>query len=82
MRIAIRRVGNSKGIIIPTAMLAQVGLETEAEVSIVDGALVVRAPSKSVRTGWAAASMALAEAGDDKLLLPEFANEGDAELKW
>lgn len=82
MRIAIRRVGNSRGMIIPTAMLAQVGLEAEAEVSVEDGALVVRPPAKSVRAGWAAASQAIAAAGDDKLVMPEIVNEGDAELVW
>ena len=46
MRITIRRIGNSKGMIIPTAMLQQVGLETEAEVNVEDGALVVGAPAK------------------------------------
>lgn len=82
MRIVIRRVGNSKGIIIPAAMLAQVGLESEAEVTVVDGALVVRAPAKLVRAGWAAASKAIAESGDDMLVLPEMPNEGDEELRW
>jgi hypothetical protein len=31
----------------------------------------------SVRKGWAEASRALAEAGDDALAWPEFANEDD-----
>ncbi len=82
MRIAIRRIGNSKGMIIPTAMLQQVGLETEADVSVVDGALVVRAPAKPVRTGWAEASQHIARHGDDALVLPEFGNADDENLKW
>ena len=82
MRIAIRRIGNSKGMIIPTPLLAQIGLEDEAEVSVEDGALVVRAPARHVRSGWAEASKALAKSGDDALVLPEFGNVGDAELAW
>lgn len=82
MRIAIRRIGNSRGMIIPTSMLAQLGLETEADVSIVDGALVVRAPAKPTRCGWAEASKYLALVGDDALVMPEFANAVDAELAW
>jgi antitoxin MazE len=82
MRIAIRRIGNSKGIIIPTPLLAQIGLEDEAEVSVEDGALVVRAPARPVRRGWAEASKALASSGDDALVLPEFGNVGDAEHAW
>lgn len=82
MRIAIRRIGNSKGMIIPTSLLAQIGLETEAEVSVEDGALIVRAPAKPVRSGWAEASKQLSLAGDDVLLLPEFGNADDAVLAW
>lgn len=84
MRIAIRRIGNSKGMIIPTAMLQQVGLEAEAEadVSVEDGALVVRAPAKPVRSGWAEASEEIARHGDDALVMPEFGNGDDEELEW
>ncbi len=82
MRIAIRQIGNSKGVIIPATMLLQAGLEAEAELSIEEGALVLRQPAKALRSGWAEASQALAQAEDDGLLLPEFANEMDKELEW
>jgi antitoxin MazE len=79
MRVTIWQIGNSKRIIIPSALLAQVGLDTEADLTVEDGALVLRAPGKAVRSGWAEASAALAESGDDALLLPDFANLDDAD---
>jgi len=82
MRTTIRRIGNSKGMIIPSTLLAEVGLVDEAEITVVDGALVIRPPAKPVRKGWAEASKAIAEAEDDVLVLPEFANEGDEGLVW
>ncbi len=82
MKIAIRRIGNSRGMIIPTTVLAQLGLEDEAEVTIKDGAMIVRAVKSSPRAGWAAAGKALADQGDDGLVMPEFANANDAELRW
>jgi antitoxin MazE len=84
MRIAIRRIGDETGIIIPDELLAQLGLEgqAEADVYVRDGALVIRAPSRLTRSGWAEASKAIAAAGDDTLVLPEFPNEDDADLKW
>jgi antitoxin MazE len=82
MRIAIRRIGNSKGMIIPTPLLAQIGLQDEAEVSVEDGAIVVRAPAQAARNGWAEASQALVAADDDGLVLPEFANAEDEDLAW
>ncbi|HEY1900878.1 MAG TPA: hypothetical protein VGG56_00480 [Terracidiphilus sp.] len=45
-------------------------------------ALVLRRPKAPLRVGWTDASRAIATAGDDALVLPEFANEGDAELQW
>lgn len=82
MRIAIRRIGNSRGIIIPTALLQQLGLESEAEVSVEDGALVVRVPTKPARSGWAEASQDIAHHNDDGLVLPEFGNADDEDFKW
>jgi antitoxin MazE len=82
MRIAIRRIGNSKGMILPAALLAQIGLQNEADVSVEDGAIVVRVPAKPVRSGWAEASKALAAAGDDALIMPQFGNAEDEAITW
>lgn len=82
MRIAIRRIGNSKGMIIPAVLLEQAGLESEADVTVEEGALIVRAPAKSVRSGWAQASAQLARDGDDALLIADIVNEADEDLVW
>ena len=63
-------------------MLRQAGLELEADVSVEEGALVVRAPAKTVRSGWAQASAELARHGEDALIMPELANEADEDLQW
>jgi antitoxin MazE len=82
MKIAIRRMGNSQGVLIPKPLLAQVGLDREAELVIEKGCIVLRRPQEKAREGWAEASRKIAEAGDDKLVWPEFANESDPELRW
>lgn len=82
MKIAIRKMGNSQGVIIPKPVLTQLGFDGEAEMSIERDALVLRKPRKGVREGWAEASRAIAASGDDGLVWPEFGNDGDAELKW
>jgi antitoxin MazE len=82
MKIAIRRMGNSQGVIIPKPILAQVGLEAEAELVVEKGAIVLRKPTSQVRAGWAEASRKVAEAGNDAIAWPEFANESDKELRW
>jgi antitoxin MazE len=75
-------MGNSQGVLIPKPLLQQVGLADQAEMRVEGDALVLRRPKAAPRTGWAEASRRLAEAGDDALVLPDFANEEDAELHW
>ena len=82
MLTTIRRLGNSQGVLIPKPLLQQIGLEDQADMRVEGDALVLRRPKAAPRAGWAEASKKLTAAGDDALVLPEFANEGDAELKW
>jgi antitoxin MazE len=81
-QIAIRRIGNSQGIVIPKPLLAQVGLEGHAEMSIERDALVLRRPARAARAGWAAAAKKIADHDNDALVMGEFGNEDDAELTW
>ena len=82
MHVSIRPFGNSRGIVIPKPMLAQLGLVDEADLTVENGALVIRKPALSARSGWADAAKAVALANDDGLLLGEFGNEGDEDLAW
>ena len=74
MRLSVRKVGNSKGLIVPKAMLdqCQLGEAAEVEVEVVKGAIVIRKPKASPRSGWAEAFKAMAKAGDDKLVDQSF----------
>jgi len=84
MRVTIRQIGNSQGVVIPKPILTQLGLSGEAgaEMTIEGGALVLRRPASPVRTGWAEAARKIAEAGDDELVMGEFGNAADTELAW
>jgi antitoxin MazE len=84
MEIAIRTIGNSKGVVIPKPLLSQVGLDDQVTVSIAieNGNIVLSKPAKPARDGWAAAAAALAEKGGDVPLMDGFSNEADAELEW
>ena len=84
MEVVIRTIGNSKGVVLPKPLLAQVGLDSQATASIAveNGAIVLRKPARALRTGWAEAAAAIANKGDDALLMGEFSNEEDKELVW
>lgn len=82
MHVSIRPFGNSRGIVIPKPLLQQLGLEDQAELTVENGAIVIRKPIDSPRAGWAQAAQALAEAEDDALAMGEFGNEDDKDLTW
>src|SRR5512140_928000 len=78
VHVSIRQIGNSQGVVIPKPVLAPSGLDAKAgvEMTIEDGALVLRRPASPARTGWAEAARSIAEAGDDELVMGEFGNAG------
>lgn len=67
MKTNIVRIGNSRGIRLPKAILTQCKLEDAVELEVEDNRLVVR-PAKAPRTGWDHAFAAMAARGDDALL--------------
>lgn len=82
MEVAIRKMGNSQGVLIPKPILAQVGLEGTADLQVRDGVIEIRAVRRNPRDGWADDARRIAEQGDDALVWPEIANDGDHELVW
>jgi antitoxin MazE len=78
-------LGNSSGVIIPKSMLNELGIAAgdPVDLSLEEGRIAVTpVRKKRPREGWAEASKAIVEAGEDALVWPEFGNEGDDELTW
>jgi len=84
MYTSVRKLGNSAGIIIPKAILADLGLAAGDAVDLrLEGDRLVLIPApRATRAGWAEASRDIAAGGDDRLVWTEFGNIGDAELTW
>ena len=57
------RIGNSRGVRIPKALIAEAGLGEDIELTVRDGAVVVRAANRP-RVGWAEAAALMVERGD------------------
>lgn len=76
----IVRIGNSRGIRIPKALLDEAGLTDEVELRAEPGRLTASAV-RSPRTGWAEAAREAHAAGDDQLLDPPSQNDSD-EHDW
>ena len=78
MRIALRKMGNSSGVIIPKPLLAQIGAlgGSEIDMTVENDRIVLQAIKAGRREDWAEASQAIFEGGDEALVWPEFGNEG------
>lgn len=78
MLLNIRKMGNSQGVILPKALLGQIGAADCLEVSIENDSIVLRRPA--VRQGWAEAAAVVA--AEEETVWPHLENEGDAEWTW
>ena len=82
LHLQIRQIGNSRGVVIPKAILEQVGFDDQADLVIEGDRLVLSKPKKKPSEGWAEDSRAIAEAGEDELVLGDFMNEADGDWVW
>jgi antitoxin MazE len=84
MKTAIRKIGNSYGVVIPQSLLAKIAvkLNDPVDMSVKDGRIVIAPLRRDLRAGWAEESKRLAEAGEGGLVWPEFGNKRDKDLTW
>ena len=67
MKTRLVRIGNSRGVRLPKAIIAQAGLTEEVELGVRDGAVVITR-ANSTRSGWAAAASQMRQRDEDRLL--------------
>lgn len=84
MKTAIRKMGNSQGVIIPKPLLAEIGAAAndQVDMTVEQGRIVIAPLNDDPRAGWAEDSKRLAEAGQGGLVWPEFPNQDDENLEW
>jgi len=82
LQVAIRAIGNSKGVVIPKIILEQSGIEEIVEMSVDGDKIILSKPKNTVRESWAQDAQSLAMAGEDVLVLGEFGNEEDKDWVW
>jgi len=79
MRTAIRKIGNSRGVIIPAALLETCELGEEVELTVRGKTLVIEA-AKCPRAGWFEGFRP--ESADDDAFAALPADEGDEDWQW
>ena len=79
MKSSVTKIGNSKGVIIPSHLLKQCGFTKEVSLEIKNGTLVI-SKAKKPREGWTEAFME-AGAGEEELFINDVSNEFDQD-EW
>jgi antitoxin MazE len=84
MLSAVKKFGNSAGVIIPKPLLAELGAQAgdSVDLRLEDGRIVIERVAVLARKGWAEDAQRLAAEKDDGLVWPEFGNDEDAKLTW
>jgi len=52
MLTTMRKVGNSRGILIPAAFLASCQIEDQVDMQLQDGQIVIKPIKRKLRDGW------------------------------
>ena len=85
MRTTVRKIGNSRGVLIPSALLTACRIEPEIELRIDEGRLVLE-PVRAPRAGWfdsvAANKDAVAGLVDWPDVLPGGDNDDGDDRDW
>ena len=76
MKADIVKIGNSRGIRLPAALLKQCGIGSTVELEITGNRIIIK-PIHAPRHGWAASFKKMNQCGDDTLLIP---NDMDSDL--
>lgn len=85
MQTSLRKMGNSVGMIVPKAVLQEIGLSVGAPMDVrVEDGKVVATPVRKVREGWAEDAARVAAAGltEEEAEWMAFGNDDDGELTW
>lgn len=80
MRIDIIKIGNSRGVRIPRAVLEELGFTNSVDMRIENGKLVLERPQ--ARCGWEEAFACAAAEEDEPLLVPDHSLTRFDEDEW
>lgn len=81
MRSEIIKIGNSRGLRIPKAILEQCGLEKMVNISVKEHSLIIT-PYEEPRKGWEQAFQLMAQQKDDTLLDSDLPPHSWDEEEW
>lgn len=82
MRTPVIRIGNSRGIRLPKAILAQCNIQGEVDMEVKGHTVVIKPVVATSRAGWDEAFKSMAQHGDDVLLDNDVIDVDEDEWTW
>lgn len=84
MEVNLVKIGNSKGVIIPSKLLKLVGLKERINIDVQDNKIVIAPAKKGVREGWGEMiKKEIENNGEAERLMPDFFEDEDVnEWEW
>lgn len=85
MHTSLRKMGNSVGMIVPKAILKELGASAGMPMDVrIEGGAVIATPIANPRAGWAedAARIGALPLTEEEADWMAFGNDGDDELVW
>jgi antitoxin MazE len=79
MKATLTKIGNSKGLIIPSKILQQCGFDQDVELEVKDNQVII-SPARGLRDGWAE-SLQDTPADEGLLLTDSLVHDWDKE-EW
>lgn len=82
MKATIVPIGNSKGIRIPKALLAQCNIHKDVELEVKGNAILIKSVRSKPRRNWEEAFKKLHERKEDALLISDAVDLADDDWEW
>jgi len=82
MQVSVIRIGNSRGIRIPKAVLQQLDIDEKVEMEVHDQEILIRPLKRQPREGWENQFIEMHKNGDDTLLIDENLHQDDFSWEW
>ncbi len=85
MLTTMRKVGNSRGVLIPAAFLASCQIEDQVDMQLQDGQIVIKPVKRKLRDGWfgqPASAAVLAQEAVESQAWDVAAADNDSEWVW
>ena len=82
MKVSVVPIGNSRGVRIPKAILDQCDIQSEVDLDVRDGKIILEPVRRKPRSGWSEAFAEMSAEDDDRLLIDDAIDLASDDWEW